>query len=376
MNDLSEFKINICIVTSWFPTKNSPSTAPFVYNFAKNLGKFGVRTSVIIPKTKDEESISVSEFMTIYRIARKIPIFSMLRLVNNIRPDVIHVHAPNFFSSNIITIAKLKNIPIIATVHRAEIDTVGNIIHFFRKHTLKQFNKIISVSDFTKSLALKAGVENNKISTIYNSCDESLFSPKDKLLARKKCVLPLDKKIILFVGNLIKIKGVYTLIESCKILHKHNPNFLVILIGKGTERTKLESLVASYKLQNNVKFVEWKQQTTLSDYYNAADIFVLPSMTEGHSVALLEAMASGLPLIASNIGGNKESVVDGINGFLFEVNNAKILAEKLTTLLNDDKVQESMAKNSIDVYFKKFSMRAQMENHLKLYRTLKKYVQP
>ena len=93
-------------------------------------------------------------------------------------------------------------------------------------------------------------------------------------------------------------------------------------------------------------------------------------MHEGHSVAILEAMISGLPIIASNIPANRVSVSEGVNGFLFETNNEKDLAEKLRSILTDNKLREQMSKNSSNIYLKNFSTKIQIESYLKLYKTL------
>jgi glycosyltransferase involved in cell wall biosynthesis len=364
--------MNICIVTSWFPTNNQPDVAPFVYNFAKNLGRFGVSVSVIAPIRQDKRAnlpaIVKKDFMTVYYVNTKFPMFSILKLVNRIKPDIIHVHAPNFFSTNAVIVAKLMKIPIVATVHRAEVDAIGMPVSIFRRCILRSFQHIIAVSYFTQSLVLKAGADQNKISVIYNSSDETIFAiSKNKLEARKECNLPIEKKILLFVGNLIRIKGVYTFIESLKILHSMFPDFITIIIGRGEEQEELKLLTNEYGLNDNVKFIGWLPQSALSDYYRAADVFVLPSLTEGHSVALLEAMESGLPIVASNTGGNKESIEDGFNGLLFESGNEKSLAEKLAILLTDYTLQERMSINSSNRYIEKFSTNIQMENHLKVY---------
>ena len=364
-------KPKVCVVTSWFPTKNRPNLAPFVFNFAKNLGKCGVEVSVIIPNTDNGESITKLEFMTVYRVPKKLSMLSMLGLVKTITPDIIHVHAPNSFSSNAIVVAKLKGIPIVATVHRGEIDRASNVVRVFRKFALARFDKIIAVSVFTRSLALKAGARADYTSVIYNSCDEMIFSPSDKFAARQKLNLS-SKKIFLYVGNLIKIKGVYTLIEACKILSSTNKDFLLLVIGDGKERGKLESLVKSYDLDKNVQFLGWLPQNILPHYYNASDFFVLPSVIEGHSVALLEAMASGLPVIASKVGGNMETIVDGENGFLFETGDPRNLAENLLRLLTNDVLRVQMSQNSLSIYGKKFSTKIQMENYLKIYESLVK----
>lgn len=363
-------KLKICLITSWFPSNSRPNIAPFVYNFAKNLEMQGVEVSVIAPRISNEDMISRQGNMTVYRVSRIMPLFSIIGLINKTKPDILHVHAPNFFSSNAIIAARLMNLPIVATVHRAEIDEISGLLRLARKIILDKFDKIIAVSNFTRSLALKAGAKEDKITTIYNSCNEELFLPKRKLDLREKLALPKNKKIILYVGNLVKIKGVYTLIESCRILRSNTQDFLVLIIGDGFERKSLESLVASYGLADEVKFLNWMPPSELPKYYNAADVFVLPSLSEGHSVALLEAMASGLPIVASIAGGNKETIEEGSNGFLFDVGRADLLAEKIQKILTDTNLHNHMSLNCSETYTKKFSTKIQIQNHLTLYQTL------
>jgi glycosyltransferase involved in cell wall biosynthesis len=371
--------LNICIITSWFPNSKSPGRAPFVFQFARNLAKLGgVNVSVITPLEEgedwQEQPVSKQDSVTIYRVRERIfPLLSILRFVNQIKPDIIHVHAPNFFSSNAILVAQLAKIPIIATVHRVEVDAIDNpLLSHFRKYVLRRFQKIIAVSNFTKSLALKAGAEENKISVIYNSCDEELFLRRndDKFSLRKKYNLPADKKIILFVGNLVKHKGVYILIESLKQLQLHFPNFVAMIIGQGEEYEKLYSIAKQYNLTDNVRFLGWLPQRELYDFYNTADVFVNPSTIEAHSVALLEAMACGLPIVASNTGGNKESVKDGINGLLFQSGSENDLTEKLAKLLTNSELQQRLSVDSPKIYAEKFSTRTQIEDHLMLYSRL------
>ena len=353
------------------PSKGRPHFAPFVYNFAENLGRFGHRVSLISPAYDGEESVERKDQMTIYRVNRKFPAYSILTLMNKIKPQIIHVHAPNFFSCNAIFAARLKNIPIIATVHRAEVDSVSKTTYFFRKYALARFAKIIAVSNHTKSLAVKAGVDESKISVIYNSCDEQFFFfRKDKESLRRKHRFQSNDNLILFVGNLIKRKGVPLLIESLKLLRQTVPNFLAMIVGQGEELQILKALVDDYRLNDHVKFYGRITKEDLSELSAVADVFVLPSTSEGHSVAILEAMASGLPIIASDIEGNRESVEDGINGLLFENGNVENLAVKLTTILTDSNLRQRLSKNSSDIYLNKFSTKTQIDNYLKIYNSI------
>jgi glycosyltransferase involved in cell wall biosynthesis len=363
--------MNICIVSSWIPSKKLPYSGSWVFDLAESIVKNGFNVSIIGPLGESDEPVEHTDFLSIYRVNSKLPIFSMITLVNKIKPDVIHVHAPNIFSCNVIPIAKLKHIPIVATVHLGEVAPIGNILSFFRRHALARFKRIIAVSNYTKSLAINAGAENSKISVIYNSCDEKYFRyGKNKVTARKKLNLPADTKIILFVGDLIKRKGVSCLIESLQMLKSSQQNFLAIILGKGKELQNLEAMVMEYNMRNFVRFNGNVTRAVLADFYTAADVFVLPSFSEGHSVALLEAMASGLPLVASDIEGNKVTIEEGVNGFLFEKGNPEKLAEKLTIILTDSELQQMMSSNSSKLYVEKFSTKTQVEEHLKIYNSL------
>ena len=363
--------LNICIVSTWIPSKKLPYSGSWVFDFAQSLVKYGFNVSIIGPMGENDEPVEHTDFMSIYRVNSKLPIFSMLTLVNKIKPDVIHVHAPNIFSCNVIPIANLKDIPIVATVHLGEVEPIGNILSMFRRFALARFKRIIAVSNYTKSLAIDAGAENSKISVIYNSCDEKYFSyGKNKESARKKLNLPDDAKIILFVGDLIKRKGVHFLLESLQTLKPSQHNFLAIILGEGKERKNLEAMVKEYNIRKYVRFNGNVTRAVLADFYTSADVFVLPSFSEGHSVALLEAMASGLPLVASDIEGNRVSIEDGVNGFLFETGNIKKLVEKLSIILTDVKLQQIMSSNSAKKYLKKFSSRTQIEEHLKIYNSV------
>jgi len=347
--------LKICVVSSWLPSKRRPNFAPFVYNFAENLGRFGINVSVITPLEDGEESITHEDLMTIYRVKSIFPLFPILRLIGKIKPDIINVQAPNFFSCSAIPAAKLRKIPIIATVHRAEVDTIANPTFFFRKHALARFTKI---------------------NVIYNSCDESFFFyGREKNVLRKKLNFRSDDRIILFVGNLVRRKGLSLLVESLKLLRDKIPDFLALIVGEGEDLQNLKSMVNKYGLNRNVIFYGRISKTILSDLCALADVFVLPSTSEGHSVALLEAMASGLPIVTSDIEGNKESVEDGVNGLLFKNANREELAEKLAVVLTDQKLKQSMSAKSSEMYLKKFSTKIQIDNYLKIYSSLLKKAQ-
>jgi glycosyltransferase involved in cell wall biosynthesis len=335
------------------------------------MSRSNFKVSLIGPLGEGDQSVTRTKLMTIYRVNSRFSLPAIIRLVSKIRPDIIHVHAPNFFSCQAIPVAKIIGLPIVATVHLGEVDPIDNPLYFFRKHALARFNKIIAVSNFTKDLALNAGVDSSKLSVVYNSCDETFFySGKNKVALRNQNNLPANSKIIIFVGDLIKRKGVSYLIEALVILRKQFQEFMAIIVGNGEERQSLESLVDKYDMRRHVIFSGNISREKLADFYGAADVFVLPSSAEGHSVALVEAMASGLPLVASNIESSRISINNGVNGFLFETGDSSELAEKLKIILTDDKLQNVMSSNSSKMYRDRFSTQALIQNHTRIYHSL------
>ncbi|WP_148686646.1 glycosyltransferase family 4 protein [Candidatus Nitrosocosmicus hydrocola] len=361
--------IKLCLVSSWFPNNRNPNLAPFVLNFAKDLNNSGVDVYVISVTSSNEPQFQNVDGLKVFRVNPKFPLFSIYRLLSSIKPDIIHVHAPNYFGSMSIIPAKIKKIPILATVHRAEIDSVNFLLNILRKLVLRQFDKIVAVSQFSKSLAINAGGKEDQIIVIYNSCDERLFFPDSKTPSRKRLNLPLDKKIILFAGNLIKIKGIFVLINAIIDL-KNRSDFCVVIVGKGEEEDVVKKLIVEASISDKIHLMGWHPQELLPEFFKASDIFVLPSFTEGHSVAILESMASGIPVIATSVGGNLETIDNGVNGFLIPAGDHNYLSNKISNLLDSNKLLDFISKNAINTYSRRFRKQIQIEEHLKLYKTL------
>src|SRR5690242_11144650 len=101
--------LNICIITSWFPNKRRPNLGSFVYHFAKNLADAGVKVSVISPFQAGEDMIIEEGAIKIYRVKGSFPVLSILKLIDQIKPDIMHVHAPNIFSTTAVIVSKLRH---------------------------------------------------------------------------------------------------------------------------------------------------------------------------------------------------------------------------------------------------------------------------
>lgn len=156
---------------------------------------------------------------------------------------------------------------------------------------------------------------------------------------------------ILFVGRLIEKKGVEYLIKAIPYISAWNECKLII-VGKGFEEDKLKKLVIDLDLENNVKFIGKVSRNKITKYFKSSDIFILPSIVDSKGevetlgVVLIEAMAMGIPVIGSDIGGIPDVIDDSINGFLVEPKSITDIADKVIKLLSDKKLRNKFIKNA------------------------------
>jgi glycosyltransferase involved in cell wall biosynthesis len=178
------------------------------------------------------------------------------------------------------------------------------------------------------------GIPATKIRIISNGFDDKIFKPISQNDARQKLGLPLKKKIIISVGSLVEIKGQDILIKSIsKVISKVSDVYTVI-VGSGPWYQHLKNLTVKLGIDNKVLLVGGKAHEDIPIWLNAADFFVLPSLCEGFPTVLPEAMACGLPIIASDVGGVSEAIEIGTTGYLFKSGDVDHLTSTLLNALN------------------------------------------
>jgi len=148
---------------------------------------------------------------------------------------------------------------------------------------------------------------------------------------------------IIFVGTLKEVKGINYLLEALKMIEE---NISLIIVGDGPERNYLERYASELGLTSRVKFVGMKNKLEIQKYICESQILVLPSLSEGFSMTLLEAMVGGIPVIATNVGGNPEIIEDRINGFLVEPRNPRQIANSIQWLLEDKELMRLIGLNN------------------------------
>jgi glycosyltransferase involved in cell wall biosynthesis len=193
------------------------------------------------------------------------------------------------------------------------------------------------------------GVANsNDISVIHSGVNLNFFkrSNMESNPGRNELAIPPDSLVVGYVGWLIPIKGVTHLVNAMAEVVQRHPNSLLVLVGKGDgngeEEIKLKEQVENLGLADNVRFLGWRSD--VDTIMGCFDIFVLPSLNEGMGRVLVEAMAAGLPIVASRVGGIPDLVKHGENGLLVPPANAGALEQAISDLLNDKAKRKRMGE--------------------------------
>lgn len=223
-------------------------------------------------------------------------------------------------------------------------------------------NQVISNSEGLRELALKSSSK-QKIEIIYNGIDIDYFKPEMKSAEQKQ--EKEQEKFIITPGasRITDRKGLNYLIEAVAKLVPKYPQIYLKIMGDGNAREKLEQLAKNLKLENHSEFVGIIPHEKVLAYYQEANLFVLPSLNEGMSNAMLEALAVGLPLIATNTGGASELVADGKNGFIIKFKDSQDIADKIEKLILDATLRKKMVLASREI-----SEKMSWENIAKKYR--------
>jgi len=207
---------------------------------------------------------------------------------------------------------------------------------------LENADHILTVSEGNKRYLLRLGVKGSNISVVGNGYNSDLFFDIDKNKVREELNIPEDRKVLVSVGNLEEVKGHRYLIEAVKILKEEYPNILCYIVGGGSLNSEYEDLIKEYGLEENVFLVGYVKHGEVNKWMNAADLFVLPSLQESFGIVQLEALACGIPVIATKTNGSKEVIRSDDYGLLCNIKDALDLAEKVVSGLQKEWRKELM----------------------------------
>jgi glycosyltransferase involved in cell wall biosynthesis len=232
--------------------------------------------------------------------------------------DLIDAHYvyPDGFAAILLGRAVKK--PVVVSARGSDVNLFSRfpLIRPLLRQVFHRADGLIAVSQALKDKMVQLGCHNEDVAVVGNGVDALKFMPHSRLEMRRKLGLPSDRPILISVGQLNANKGFHVLIDSLTPLK--SSGVLLLIIGEGHSRTHLEMQIREARLDSYVKLVGAIPHHQLAEWYSAADLFCLASSSEGCPNVVLEAMACGLPVVATGIGGIPELVVSSTFGTLVE----------------------------------------------------------
>lgn len=302
------------------------------------------------------------------------PLFRLMRLMKAFRPHIVHTR--NFGAIEAIAAARLSGVPVaIHSEHGYELEILGGLPLRRRLICRALYAIADQVCTVTGDLrdyhSKQSWLPAKRFRVIYNGVNTDQFSPRPELTMslRAEFGLPMGRIIIGSVGRLVPIKNLKTLLQAAEaVIHKGH-DVHVLIVGSGPELPNLQAHVAaSPGITERVRFLEASDR--VSDLLNSMDIFVLSSISEGMSNTILEAMASGLPVVVSRAGGNPELVEGGRVGRLFNPRDVEALASHLSELAGQAALRSKYGLAARQRAEDEFSLPVMIKNYRDLYMDL------
>jgi glycosyltransferase involved in cell wall biosynthesis len=333
------------------------------YQLARNIAKID-EVNIFTTSINSKDSHEASENMTIHRYGTVLKIasanlsFKILYKPLDCKIDIAHAHYNMPYSDySALRYVKKNKIPFVVTYHADAQDSGGNLIRnwaqmIYNRSLLKQVlngaDVIIATSNSYIEESKFLGDYRDKIKVIPNGINLEEFKINlSKEECRDKLGLPHDKKIILFFGNIVSYKGPHILLKAFSKVKTQFKDLKLVFAGRGKMQEELTKLAAELGIKNDVLFTGYVDEKLKPFYYKSADIFCLPSITmaEAFGIVNLEAMACGVPVISSKLGGIPDVVTDRETGLLVKPEDEEALTNAILFLLENEDIARKMGNN-------------------------------
>ncbi len=302
----------------------------------------------------------------------------LARIIKKENINLVHSHGP----LGVIILSRLAGwlaaVPVINHAHAPDFPSVNpavRLYHYLLNWITSRFfcSRVIAVSEAVKKMIIKQGISGDKINVVRNGIDLDAirYDKKTSIEVRKSFGLNENQRIIGEIGRLCRFKGQHILIQSALGIVKKIPEAIFMIIGEDLQRAgeykrELEDLAGNLGIKQNIIFTGYRED--IMDLMNTFDIFVLPSLAEGLSVAILEAMAAKKAVIATSAGGNPEIVVDGSTGTLVPSGDSDKLAEAILYHLENPEISKRMGEQGYARVKKYFSLSQMLDKVMDIYK--------
>ena len=294
----------------------------------------------------------------------------MRRLLVQNPADVLHTHNAVAHYHAVVAAWRLPNRPrMINTLHGMMGARPSPRRDWLYRQSLRATQSVVAVSEAVRSNIEAANlVPPRQLCAVPNGIRVDQFvpaSPESRAFLREQLDLPPAAQLIGFVGRLSWAKDLATLIRALAIVQQQFANATLVIVGDGASRAELENVAEETGVSERVKFLG--DRSDVKELLPGFDIFAMSSVTEGYSIALLEACAAGLPIVATRVGGNAEIVREGTNGFLVPARDPAALAHGLSILLAEPARARAMGSAAREWVLREGSFRSMERRYAGIY---------
>lgn len=349
-----------------------------VAEMARKLDPLRVTTSVVsmsgrIGRLGSELDGVVDQMVAV----RSLPTVSMLvplaviRAFRKTRPDVVHIHSGVWYKAALA--ARLAGVrSVVFTEHGREHDDPP-VVRFLDRQAARMTDTVAAVSTrLERYLHERVGIPSKRLITIANGVDTNHFTPAAPSSATRDAFgIPAGALVVGSVGRLEPVKAYDRLIRATAMVLERgqiNEDLYILLCGDGSERKKLEALVTSLGLTARVRFPGWVGNPI--EAYRMMDVFVLPSISEGLSVSLLEAMATGVVPLVTPVGANTEVLGERLGSQVVAAEDLEPFAAALSATLASSAHRRSLSVAAREIVVSRFSQSRMLEAYTALYEKL------
>lgn len=351
--------MHIAVVSNNYPKNFAPNHGAFVYNLVQKLACLSEVTVISTLKVHEifkyreggygDEKCQVVRPITISLSNKKIGLIDTGKLTQffakvsvkralsglNKKPDVLYCH---FFSNavSVLGYAEENNLPLVVASGESTYSFFDNLPSETKTRLIEKVDKVICVSQSNMDRLLQRGFSKEKMELVPNAVDYDVFKPMDKIECKKKLGYSNEDFVVGFIGHFIERKGPNRVIQA--IQHINDPSIKLVCVGDG-----------GALIENNFTTVLSPMPSNqLPEVFNAFDVFVLPTLHEGHCNVIEEAMACGIPVVSSKGTSVEEQLKDG-KGVLVEPMNIEEIASSIYLLKENEVKLQKLATNLLDL---------------------------
>lgn len=298
-----------------------------------------------------------------------IQIWRVWRLIKSRHVDILHCHDPKSDIYGLLLRLLCPGLRLMSTMHGWLPGKRRRFSNRVDLWALARYDAVLAVSSHTGRLAENQGIRNSLV--VHNAIDSDEWCPGDISVLRNS--LPAKEsgeQWIGFMGRLSREKGGKEFVRLAARVGASPSRYLFLVAGEGPERAHMESLAGELGIADRIRFLGHLESEALLNFSRSLDVLVSPSWTEGLPNNVLEACATGTPVVATDVGGTGEIITHGLNGFLAPAGNIEELARCVQAVLSDPELARSMAREARRIVERKFSMRERTRRVEDIYTSL------